>query len=104
MDLYARRRSTNKTVLTLSLVATGIGLSWLAAILWTLLTNGIGALSLAIFTEPTPPPGSQGGLLNAIYGSVVMTVIGTLLGTPIGIFAGTFLAEYSRNSRLADVI
>src|SRR4051794_14639664 len=104
MDLYARRRTANKVVLSLSLFATVIGLFWLAAILWTLLTNGVSALSLSLFTETTPPPGSQGGILNAIFGSVVMTGIGTLIGTPVGILAGTFLAEYSRGSRLADVI
>lgn len=104
MNLYARRRTVNKIVLSLSLAATGIGLFWLAAILWTLLSNGVSALSLQLFTETTPPPGSQGGLLNAIFGSLVMTAIGTVVGTPVGIFAGTFLAEYSRGSRLADVV
>ena len=105
MDLYLRRRVANLIILALSMVATVIGLAWLTAILWTLLTNGVSSLSLALFTASTPPPGGQGGLINAIYGSVVMTVIGTLIGTPVGILAGTYLAEYSRNSRrLADVI
>jgi phosphate transport system permease protein len=104
MNLYTRRRTINTVVLSLSLAATGIGLFWLAAILWTLLSNGVSALSLQLFTETTPPPGSQGGLLNAIFGSLVMTAIGTVVGTPVGIFAGTFLAEYSRGSRLADVV
>jgi phosphate transport system permease protein len=104
MNLYARRRTVNSVVLTLSLGATAIGLFWLAAILWTLLANGVSALSLTLFTETTPPPGSQGGLLNAIYGSLIMTAIGTIVGTPVGILAGTFLAEYSRGSRLADVV
>jgi phosphate transport system permease protein len=104
MALYVRRRVVNSIVLSLSLVATVIGLLALAAILWTLLANGVSALSLRLFTESTPPPGSAGGLINAIYGSAVMTLIGTLLGTPVGILAGTFLAEYSRNSKLADVI
>ncbi len=107
MDLYARRRNANRLVLTLSLIATGIGLFGLAAILWTLLTNGLSALSVAMFTQTTPPPGSAGGLLNAIYGSVVMTAIGTIAGTPVGVFAGTFLAEYSRGpraARIADVV
>jgi phosphate transport system permease protein len=104
MDLYARRRTVNTAVLSLSLAATCIGLFWLAAILWTLLSNGVSALSLQLFTETTPPPGSQGGLLNAIYGSLLMTAIGTVVGTPVGIFAGTFLAEYSRGSRLADLV
>lgn len=104
MSLYARRRVANTLVLSLSLVATIIGMAGLAAILWTLISNGLSALSPTLFTASTPPPGSQGGLINAIYGSFAMTMIGTLIGTPVGIFAGTFLAEYSRNSRLADVI
>jgi len=104
MELYLRRRFVNSIVLTLSLVATIVGLIWLAAILWTLLSNGLAALSFDLFTQTTPPPGSQGGLINAIYGSVIMTLIGTLVGTPVGILAGTFLAEYGRSSRLSDVI
>ncbi len=105
MDLYIRRRIANWVILSLSMCATVVGLAWLTAILWTLLTNGVSSLSLALFTASTPPPGAQGGLINAIYGSFVMTVIGTLFGTPVGILAGTYLAEYSRNSRrLADVI
>jgi phosphate transport system permease protein len=105
MDLYIRRRVLNMVILSLSIVATVIGLAWLTAILWTLLANGVSALSLTLFTASTPPPGAAGGLINAIYGSLVMTLIGTLLGTPVGILAGTFLAEYSRNSRrLADLI
>jgi phosphate transport system permease protein len=96
MDLYARRRLNNVVLLSLSVVATAIGLIWLSAILWTLLSNGVAALSIDLFTKTTPPPGSAGGLINAIFGSAVMTII--------GIFAGTFLAEYSRNSRLADVV
>jgi len=104
MDLYVRRRIANLVILSLSIFATVIGLAWLAAILWTLVANGVSSLSLTLFTASTPPPGGQGGLINAIYGSVVMTLIGTLIGTPVGILAGTFLAEYSRNSRLADVV
>ena len=102
--LYRRRRTSNTVVLALSLFATGIGLFWLTAILWTLLANGFSALSADLFTQNTPPPGSQGGLLNAIYGSVIMTAIATLVGTPVGILAGTFLAEYSRGSKIAPVI
>jgi phosphate transport system permease protein len=105
MDLYIRRRVANLVILTLSMLATVIGLAWLTAILWTLLANGVSSLSVTLFTASTPPPGGQGGLINAIYGSFVMTLIGTLLGTPVGILAGTYLAEYSRNSRrLADVV
>jgi phosphate transport system permease protein len=103
-SLYARRRSINAVVMTLSLAATGIGLLWLALILGTLLANGFGALSVQLFTEMTPPPGSKGGLLNPIFGSLVMTIVATVIGTPIGILAGTFLAEYARGSKLGDVI
>src|SRR4051812_3449387 len=103
MDLYARRRTFNRLVLSLSLLATAIGLFWLAAILWTLLANGVSALSVAMFTQMTPPPGSAGGLLNAMYGSFIMTAIGTIVGTPVGILAGTFLAEYSRGGHAAQV-
>src|SRR5262245_2037832 len=104
MDLYARRRASNTLILTLSMGATLLGLFWLAAILWTLLSNGVPALSSDLFFQITPPPGSQGGLSNAILGSILMTLIGTLVGTPIGLLAGTFLAEYSRGSKLAEVI
>jgi len=98
------RKLTNFVALALSGVATLIGVSCLAAILWTLLKSGLSGVSAALFTQMTPPPGSAGGLLNAIYGSAVMTLIGMLIGAPIGILAGTYLAEYGRYSRLADVI
>jgi phosphate transport system permease protein len=80
------------------------GLACLAAILWTLISHGVSGLSGRIFTQMTPPPGSQGGLLNAIYGSAVMTLLGILIGSPIGVLAGTYLAEYGRNSRLSVTI
>jgi len=104
MTLYARRRAINFLYLALSWVATGMGLAILFLILWTLLRNGIPALGPDLFTTTTPPPGSRGGLANAIYGSVVMTVVATLVGTPIGILTGTYLAEYGRESWLAPVI
>jgi phosphate transport system permease protein len=104
MNLYRRRRTRNAVVLSLSLFATLVGLFWLCAILWTLLSNGLASITLDLFTQNTPPPGSKGGLLNAIYGSVMMTAIATAVGTPVGILAGTFLAEYSRGSRLAPLI
>jgi phosphate transport system permease protein len=103
-----RRRTVRKVVnvvaLSLSGLATAIGLFFLGAILWTLVTNGLAGMSPALFTESTPPPGDSGGLLNAIYGSVVMTLIGILIGAPIGMLAGTYLAEYGRTSRLSSVI
>ena len=98
------RKLTNVVALTLSGLATSIGLFFLGAILWTLIKNGVSGLSVALFTQMTPPPGSEGGLLNAIYGSVVMTLIGILIGAPVGMLAGTYLAEYGRNSRLSTVI
>jgi phosphate transport system permease protein len=103
-----RRRTVRKLVnvmaLSLSGLATAIGLFFLGAILWTLLKNGLAGMSTQLFTESTPPPGNSGGLLNAIYGSVVMTLIGILIGAPIGMLAGTYLAEYGRTSRLSSVI
>ena len=104
MVLYSRRRVVNGVVMALSTAATALGLLWLVLVLWTLLTNGIGALGPALFTQMTPPPGSGGGLLNAIFGSALMTAIATLIGTPTGILAGTFLAEYARGSRFGNVV
>ncbi|MBS0366551.1 MAG: phosphate ABC transporter permease PstA [Proteobacteria bacterium] len=98
------RRLVNYLALGLSGVATAVGLFFLFAILWTLLRNGLAGMSFSLFTEMTPPPGSSGGLLNAIYGSVVMTLVGILIGGPIGMLAGTYLAEYGRASRLSAVI
>ncbi len=104
MSLYNRRRATNFVILALSLGATGLGLLILFFILGSLLAEGIPALTLATFTQTTPPPGSTGGLANAIYGSVVMTLVATLVGTPVGILCGTYLAEYSRGSWMAPVV
>ena len=102
--LYLRRRIANYVFITLSLAAALFGLIWLAFILGALLKNGFSALSLDLFTKDTPPPGSLGGLRNAIFGSVVMSVGAVILGTPIGLFAGTYLAEYARFGRLAFVV
>jgi len=104
MELYARRRLTNWLVIALSIVATAFGLLWLVLVLGTLLINGAAATGPALFVQMTPPPGSSGGLLNAIAGSLMMTVIATLVGTPTGILAGTFLAEYARGSRFAEAV
>src|SRR5438128_12412263 len=104
MGLYARRRLTNWLVIGLSVLATGFGLLWLVLVLGTLLVNGVGAITPSLFTQMTPPPGSSGGLLNAIAGSLAMTLIATLVGTPTGILAGTFLAEYARGSRFGEVV
>jgi phosphate transport system permease protein len=104
MNVYGQRRMLNGAIMALSVAATGFGLLWLVLVLWTLLWNGFNAISPVLFAEMTPPPGSTGGLLNAIFGSVVMTFIATLIGTPTGILAGTFLAEYSRGSRFGEVV
>jgi phosphate transport system permease protein len=88
----------------LSVGAALFGLVWLAFILGALLKDGVSAMSLSLFTEITPPPGSAGGLLNAIFGSVVMSVGAVLIGTPIGLFAGTYLAEYARYGALARIV
>ena len=98
------RKLGNAVALGLSLLATLIGLACLGAILWTLVARGISGLSVQLFTQMTPPPGGTGGLLNAIYGSLVMSVLGIFIGAPIGILAGTYLAEYGRDARLSSVI
>ncbi|OGS91113.1 MAG: phosphate ABC transporter, permease protein PstA, partial [Gallionellales bacterium GWE2_58_10] len=72
-------------------------------ILWTLLEHGLPALTPVVFAQMTPPPGSSGGLLNAIAGSLMMTLVGTLIGTPIGILAGTYLAEFGQRGWLAPI-
>jgi phosphate transport system permease protein len=104
IDLYARRRLTNRVVVSLSVAAAGIGMLWLVLILAELLIEGFSGINLAVFTEMTPPPGSAGGLRNAIFGTLVMTSIAVLLGTPVGILAGTYLAEYGRATKLATVV
>ncbi len=104
MSRIQRRKIASTVALGLSGGATLIGLIFLGAILWTLLSNGLSGLSLSLFTENTPPPGSAGGLLNALYGSAVMTILGILIGAPIGVLAGTYLAEYGRTSPLSAVI
>jgi phosphate transport system permease protein len=102
--LYSGRRRRNAVAMTLSLAATAFGLGWLVLVLGVLLWNGLSGLSLAVFTEMTPPPGSAGGLLNAIVGSLIMTFLAILIGTPIGILAGTYMAEYGRHDKLTSVV
>ena len=102
--LYPARRRRNAVWLALSTAAAAIGLIGLFMILVVLLWKGFAGLSLAVFTQNTPPPGSSGGLLNAIVGSLIMTVIGVAIGTPLGLLAGTYLAEYGKYSRLAFVV
>jgi phosphate transport system permease protein len=102
--LYAGRRRRNAISMVLSLVATGFGLGFLVLILGTLLWEGFSGLSLQVFTEMTPPPGSAGGLLNPIAGSLILTGLAVVIGTPIGILAGTYMAEYGRYARLSQVV
>ena len=102
--LYGRRKRKNTIAMTLSLLATAFGAGWLVLILGVLLWQGFSGLSLQVFTEMTPPPGSDGGLLNAIFGSVVLTALAVLIGTPIGILAGTYMAEYGRHSMVTTVV
>lgn len=102
--LYARRRRRNALTVGLSLAATAFGLSWLVLILGELVWQGISGLSIAVFTEMTPPPGSAGGLLNPIVGSLVMTTIAVAIGTPLGILAGTYMAEYGRYAKLTTMV
>ena len=98
---YRRRRVVNKVMMGLSAVALAFGLFWLVWILAVLVWEGANALRPSLFYQMTPPPGGNGGLANAIFGSVLMSGAGTLIGTPIGILAGTYLAEYGRRGWLA---
>jgi phosphate transport system permease protein len=104
MALYDARRRRNVAAKSMALGATIFGLAWLVLILAVLLWEGFSGLSLAVFTQMTPPPGSAGGLLNPIIGSLVMTTIAVAIGTPLGILAGTYMAEYGRYDRLATVV
>ncbi len=104
MARYNRRRRRSAITMALSVAATAFGASWLVAILFTLLWNGVAGLSLSVFTTMTPPPGSAGGLANAIVGSLILTVFGVVIGTPIGILAGTYMAEYGRYSYLSSIV
>lgn len=101
MNLYAFRRFKNRLALTVSLAAMAFGLFWLVWILWTTLKLGMSGISLQLFTQMTPPPGSdEGGLANAIAGSLMLVSLAVLIGTPIGIFAGIYLAEFGKSNWL----
>jgi phosphate transport system permease protein len=104
MAIYDTRRRRNSIAMSLSVAATLFGLSWLVLILAVLLWKGFSGLSLEVFTEMTPPPGSSGGLLNPIMGSLLMTAIAVVIGTPLGILAGTYMAEYGRYEKLTIVV
>jgi len=101
---YSARRLRNSVATAFAFAATALGLGWLVMILGALLWEGFSGLSIAVFTEMTPPPGSAGGLLNPIVGSLMLTVLAVLIGTPIGILAGTYMAEYGRYDRLTSVV
>ncbi|MFZ3349655.1 MAG: phosphate ABC transporter permease PstA [Xanthobacteraceae bacterium] len=101
---YAIRRHRNTAATALAVAATALGLGWLVLILGTLLWNGFSGLSLSVFTQMTPPPDADGGLLNPIVGSLIMTGLAILIGTPIGVLAGTYMAEYGRHSQLSSVV
>ena len=101
---YHRRRWRNRLATMLSIGAAGFGLTWLVLILLVLVVKGVGGLSLAVFTEMTPPPGGTGGLLNPIVGSLILTVLAVLFGTPLGMLAGTYMAEYGRYAKLTMVV
>ncbi len=104
MNIYQGRRRRNGVSVILYYSAAVFGIAWLVFILFALLREGLGGLSLSVFTQNTPPPGSAGGLLNAIVGSLIMTVLGVAFGAPIGLLAGTYLAEYGRGKLLASVV
>jgi phosphate transport system permease protein len=104
-QLYAWRRAKNLIAQVLAVIAAVFGLFWLVWIVWTTLSKGLASINLALFTQMTPPPGAEGGgMLNAFYGSVVMSLLGVALGAPIGVLAGTYLAEYSRKSWIGETV
>jgi phosphate transport system permease protein len=104
MDRYSWRRLRNTIVITLSIGATVLGLGWLVLILGSLVYEGLSGLSLAVFTQMTPPPGADGGLLNPIIGSLMLTILAIFIGTPVGMLAGTYMAEYGKFAKLTVVV
>ena len=98
---YLKRKITNGLALSVSVFTVMFALTFLVWILWTLFSQGLSHLTLDVFTKMTPPPGSAGGLLNAIVGSLYMVLFATLIGTPVGVLAGTYLAEYGKSGWLA---
>ncbi len=103
-SIILRRRIANAGVLIAATASTLFGLFWLAWILWTTVTKGAAALKPALFTQMTPPPGADGGMLNAFAGSLAMIVLAVIIGTPVGVLAGTWLAEFARRTRLGGLI
>src|ERR1700726_3464367 len=101
---YSGRRRNDVVAKVLAFAATALGLGWLVLILGALFWKGFSGLSVAVFTEMTPPPGAAGGLLNPIMGSLILTLLAVLIGTPVGMLAGTYMAEYGRHDRLTSVV
>lgn len=104
MAIPLRRRTADVLAFLFASLATAFGLFWLFWILWTTLSQGAAALTPALFSQMTPPPGASGGLVNAFYGSAVMIALALVIGTPIGVAAGTYLAEHGRYTRLAAIV
>lgn len=102
--LYRYRRAKDLAAQALAVLATLFGLFWLVWILWTTLSKGLASLDLALFTQMTPPPGDDGGMLNAFFGSAAMSLLGVALGAPIGVLAGTYLAEYARGAWIGEAV
>lgn len=103
-SLYGMRRFKNLLAQGLAILATIFGLFWLVWIIWTTLSKGISSINLELFTQMTPPPGDEGGMLNAFFGSAIMSLLGIVIGAPIGVLAGTFLAEYSQKSWIGETV
>ncbi len=99
---YLRRKRVNKVALALSLAAMAFGVFWLVWILWETVRLGFAGLTWATFSQMTPPPNETGGILNAIWGSLLMVMLATFVGTPIGIMAGIYLAEYDPKGWLGN--
>ena len=99
---FAHRKRVNQVATGMALSAMAFGLFWLFWILWETILLGIGGLNVSTFTQMTPPPNDEGGLLNAIYGSFVMVSLATCVGTPVGVMAGIYLAEFDSRSWLAN--
>ena len=100
---YNKRKRLNQVALTLSMAAMAFGVFWLVWILWETIRQGVGGLNFALFSQMTPPPNEEGGIANAIWGSLMMVALATFVGTPIGIMAGVYLAEYDKRGWLASV-
>jgi phosphate transport system permease protein len=104
MELYARRRLINRINMTASVLTTLVGLFFLAWILTVLVMKGASVIDWDLFTQMTPPPGSEGGIANALIGSLMLTLAAVVIGTPIGILAGTYLAEYGKSGTFPEIV